>query len=50
VSWVPEADTAALAFFERAGWHSDGLVRTLDAAGTPVREVRMTGSTDLRLD
>src|SRR5262249_56908706 len=43
ISWVAEADKASLRFWERAGWAADGLVRTLDAGGRPLREVRMTG-------
>jgi len=44
ISWVAEADKASLAFWERAGWVVDGTVRTLDAAGQPLREVRLTGT------
>jgi hypothetical protein len=50
ISWVAEADKASLAFWERAGWVTDGTVRTLDAAGQPLREVRMTGALVLRLE
>ena len=49
ITWVPEADTASLSFYRRAGWHPDGTVRTLDAGGRPVREVRLTGGLDLEL-
>jgi GNAT superfamily N-acetyltransferase len=49
ISWVPEADEASLSFFASAGWHPDGTVRTLDAAGRPLREVRVSGTVDLRL-
>ena len=48
-TWVPEGDEASLAFFAHAGWEADGTVRTLDAGGRPVRELRLTGSLDLRL-
>ncbi|QUQ71628.1 GNAT family N-acetyltransferase [Kutzneria sp. CA-103260] len=49
VSWVPEADRASLAFYASAGWPTDGVVRTLDAGGRPLREARVTGSLDLKL-
>src|SRR5262245_29183605 len=44
ITWVAEADKASRAFWERAGWAGDGTVRTLDAGGQPLREVRMTGT------
>lgn len=50
ITWVPEGDDASLAFFSSAGWESDGTVRTLDAGGRPLREVRLTGSLDLYLE
>ncbi|GDY30506.1 GNAT family N-acetyltransferase [Gandjariella thermophila] len=49
IAWVPEADTASLSFYASAGWHPDGTVRTLDAAGRPLREVRVSGGVDLHL-
>jgi GNAT superfamily N-acetyltransferase len=49
VSWVPEADRASLAFYASAGWQTDGVVRTLDAGGRPLREARVTGPVDLEL-
>jgi GNAT superfamily N-acetyltransferase len=49
ISWVAEADKASLAFWERAGWSADGTVRTLDAGGRPLREVRMTGTLGFEL-
>ncbi|ALG12905.1 GNAT family N-acetyltransferase [Kibdelosporangium phytohabitans] len=49
VVWVPENDDVSVAFYERAGWQRDGMVRTLDAGGRPLREVRLTGELDLRL-
>lgn len=49
VCWVPEADKASIAFFERAGWLPEGTVRTLDTGGRMVREIRLTGSLDLEL-
>lgn len=47
VAWVPERDTASRRFFARAGWEPDGTVRTLDAGGRPLREVRVGGSVEL---
>jgi GNAT superfamily N-acetyltransferase len=44
ISWVAEADKASLHFWERAGWVADGTVRTLDAGGRPLREIRLTGT------
>ncbi len=48
-AWVPEADTASRAFYARAGWEPDGAVRTLDTGDGTVREVRVSGTLDLRL-
>ncbi|GAA2782593.1 GNAT family N-acetyltransferase [Saccharopolyspora taberi] len=48
ITWVPEADTASVSFFRGVGWDPDGTVRTLDAGGRPVRELRLSGSLDLR--
>ncbi len=48
IAWVPETDKASLAFFERAGWVADGTVRTLDAGGRPLREIRLTGTLRIR--
>ncbi|WP_459718090.1 N-acetyltransferase family protein [Actinophytocola sp. KF-1] len=50
IAWVAEADKASLAFWERAGWVADGTVRTLDAGGKPLREVRMTGTLRFELE
>jgi GNAT superfamily N-acetyltransferase len=47
ITWVPERDAASRAFYRRAGWELDGTVRTLDAGGRPLREVRLGGSLDL---
>ncbi|GLZ45106.1 N-acetyltransferase [Actinomycetospora sp. NBRC 106375] len=47
IAWVPERDTASRRFFERAGWDPDGTVRTLDAGGRPLREIRVAGTLDL---
>jgi GNAT superfamily N-acetyltransferase len=49
IAWVPESDSASLSFYRRAGWAPDGTVRTLDAGGRPLREVRLTGGLDLEL-
>jgi len=49
ITWVPAEDPASLNFYRRAGWHPDGTVRTLDAGGQPLREVRLTGPLDLTL-
>jgi GNAT superfamily N-acetyltransferase len=49
ICWVAEGDKASLSFYERTGWVRDGTVRTLDAAGRPLREVRLTGTLDLKL-
>ncbi|MEU5693941.1 GNAT family N-acetyltransferase [Actinosynnema sp. NPDC020468] len=43
IAWVPEADRSSRGFYERAGWSADGTVRTLDAGGRPVREIRVSG-------
>jgi GNAT superfamily N-acetyltransferase len=50
IAWVAEADKASLTFWERAGWAADGTVRTLDAGGKPLREVRMTGTLRFELE
>ncbi len=47
ITWIPERDVASRAFYRRAGWEPDGTVRTLDAGGRPLREVRLGGSLDL---
>lgn len=49
IAWVPEADKASLGFFERASWVRDGTVRTLDAGGRPLREIRLTGTLRIEL-
>ncbi|MBP2370020.1 GNAT family N-acetyltransferase [Pseudonocardia parietis] len=48
-AWVPETDAASRGFYARAGWEPDGAVRTLDTGTGTVREVRVTGTLDLRL-
>lgn len=49
ICWVPEADEASLRFYQRAGWTPDGTVRTLDASGRELRELRLTGTLSLEL-
>lgn len=49
IAWVPEPDKATLRFYQRAGWVADGTVRTLDAGGRPLREVRLTGTLRIEL-
>lgn len=50
IAWVPEADKASRNFYERLGWTGDGTVRTLDAGGRPLREVRVSGPLNVRLE
>lgn len=50
ITWVPEADSASMAFFRRIGWAPDGTVRTLEAGGRPLRELRLSGPLDLRFE
>lgn len=50
IAWVPEADKASRNFYERLGWTGDGTVRTLDAGGRPLREIRVSGPLTVRLD
>jgi L-amino acid N-acyltransferase YncA len=40
VAWVPDGDRASIAFYTSAGWERDGAVRTLEAEGGTVREIR----------
>ncbi|MFD9894385.1 GNAT family N-acetyltransferase [Amycolatopsis sp. NPDC059027] len=49
IAWVAQSDHASLGFYRRAGWAPDGTVRTLDTGETMVREIRLTGTLDLRL-
>lgn len=49
ITWIPAEDPASLSFYRRVGWDPDGTVRTLDAAGRPLRELRLTGPLDLVL-
>lgn len=47
--WVPEVDEASRRFYASAGWGPDGRQRLLDTGAGELREVRLTGSLDLRL-
>jgi GNAT superfamily N-acetyltransferase len=49
LAWVPEADEASRRFYARAGWEPDGAVRAFDTGDGTLREVRLTGSLDLKL-
>ncbi len=49
IAWVLAEDPASLSFYRRVGWDPDGTVRTLDAGGRLLREVRLTGPLDLTL-
>ncbi|HVK22865.1 MAG TPA: GNAT family N-acetyltransferase [Actinokineospora sp.] len=49
ICWIPESDKASVGFFRQAGWSPDGVVRTLDAGGKPLREVRLSGALDFEL-
>lgn len=49
ITWVAQADSAALSFFRGVGWQPDGTHRTLDTGAGTVREIRLTGGLDLQL-
>ncbi|RKT56936.1 GNAT family N-acetyltransferase [Saccharothrix australiensis] len=49
IAWIPEADRVSANFYEKAGWAGDGTVRTLDAGGRPLREIRVSGGLTLLL-
>jgi GNAT superfamily N-acetyltransferase len=49
IVWIPAEDPVSLGFYRRVGWNPDGTVRTLDAAGRPLCELRLTGSLNLAL-
>jgi GNAT superfamily N-acetyltransferase len=49
IAWILAEDPASLSFYRRAGWNPDGTVRTLDADGRALREVRLTGPLNLEL-
>ena len=44
ITWVPENDVSARTFFGSAGWEEAGSIRTLDADGTPFREICLHAS------
>ena len=44
ITWVPENDVSARTFFGSAGWAEAGWLRTLDADGTPLREICLHAS------
>ncbi len=50
IAWTPEQNKAGKGFFRRAGWTPDGVLRTLDAGGVPLREIRFTGPVALPLE
>jgi GNAT superfamily N-acetyltransferase len=50
ITWILEADTVTRAFYARIGWRPDGIARTLDAGGHPLREIRLAGDLDLTLE
>ncbi|GAB3683081.1 GNAT family N-acetyltransferase [Saccharopolyspora tripterygii] len=50
ITWVPESDSASLSFYRAAGWAPDGTVRTLDAGGRPLREMRLTGPLEFEFE
>jgi GNAT superfamily N-acetyltransferase len=49
LAWIPEPDQASRQFYDRAGWQPDGAARALDTGDGVLREIRVTGSLDLRL-
>ena len=49
LAWIPEPDGASRGFYARAGWEPDGAVRALDTGNGILREIRVTGSLDLKL-
>jgi GNAT superfamily N-acetyltransferase len=49
IAWILDGDTVSRAFYARIGWQPDGIARTLDAGGHPLREIRLAGALDLTL-
>lgn len=49
LAWIPEPDEASRRFYARAGWEPDGTVRAFDTGDGTLREIRVTGSLDLKL-
>ncbi|SFP87028.1 Ribosomal protein S18 acetylase RimI [Saccharomonospora viridis] len=50
IAWVMQSDSASLAFYRSVGWDPDGTVRTLDTGERTIKEIRLTGTLDLRLE
>ena len=49
LAWVPEPDQVSQRFYTRAGWEPDGGARILDTGAGTFREIRLTGSLELKL-
>lgn len=49
ITWILDGDGVTRAFYARIGWRPDGIARTLDAAGHPLREIRLAGGLDLTM-
>ena len=49
LAWVPETDEVSRRFYARAGWEADGAARAFDTGDGTLREIRMTGSLDLKM-
>ena len=49
ITWILDGDSVTRAFYARIGWQPDGIARTLDAAGHPLREIRLAGGLDLTM-
>ncbi|HEX4703780.1 MAG TPA: GNAT family N-acetyltransferase [Pseudonocardiaceae bacterium] len=49
ITWILDGDRVSIGFYATIGWHPDGIARTLDADGHPLRELRLTGNLDLTL-
>lgn len=50
ITWVVQSDSASLSFYRSAGWNPDGTVRILDTGEHTIKELRLTGTLDLRLE
>jgi GNAT superfamily N-acetyltransferase len=49
ITWILADDQVTRRFYARIDWHPDGIARTLDGGGHPVREIRLSGDLDLTL-
>lgn len=49
LAWIPEADEASRRFYARVGWEPDGTARAFDTGEGTLREIRVTGSLELKL-